>query len=106
MPRAKSQQSLKNWGDEDWGTKSGKNSTVGRNATGERYMPRKARESLSSAEYAATTRRKRRATRAGKQVAKNTPKAKAATRAARINPGKARSTKKTTRKATRRRKRK
>ena len=51
------------WTKEDWGTKSGKPS----GKTGERYLPRKARESLSSAEYAATTKAKRAGTKAGKQ---------------------------------------
>jgi len=62
-----SQKSLKKWTKEDWGTKSGKPSTQGPKATGERYLPKKARESLSSAEYAATTRAKREGTRKGKQ---------------------------------------
>ena len=61
------QKSLKKWGDEDWGTKSGKPSTQGPKATGERYLPKKAREALSPAEYAATTRAKREGTRKGKQ---------------------------------------
>jgi hypothetical protein len=61
------QKSLKKWGDEDWGTKSGKPSTQGPKATGERYLPKKARESLSAAEYAATSRAKREGTRKGKQ---------------------------------------
>ncbi len=58
---------LAKWTKEDWGTKSGKNSTVGSEATGERYLPKKARESLSSKEYAATTRAKREGTAKGKQ---------------------------------------
>ena len=59
----KSQQSLKNWGDQDWGTKSGKKSSE----TGERYLPKKAREALSDSEYAATTAAKRKDKAAGKQ---------------------------------------
>ena len=55
MALAKSQKSLKKWGKEKWGTKSGKNSTQGKKATGERYLPKKARESLSSKEYAKTS---------------------------------------------------
>ena len=47
MAKAKSQKSLSNWTKEEWGTKSGKNSTQGKKATGERYLPKKARESLS-----------------------------------------------------------
>jgi len=49
------QQSLKAWGDQKWRTKSGKKSSD----TGERYLPEAAIKSLSSAEYAATTRAKR-----------------------------------------------
>jgi len=70
MALKKSQQSLKNWTNEDWGTKSGKPSTQGPKATGERYLPKKARESLSSAEYAATSAKKREDTKKGKQFSK------------------------------------
>lgn len=41
MALKKSQQSLKSWTKEDWGTKSGKPSTQGSKATGERYLPKK-----------------------------------------------------------------
>ena len=61
------QKSLKKWTKEEWGTKSGKPSTQGSKATGERYLPKKARDALSPAEYAATTRAKREGTRKGKQ---------------------------------------
>ena len=64
------QKSMTKWTKEDWGTKSGKNSTQGPKATGERYLPKKARESLTSAEYAATTKAKREGTKAGKQFVK------------------------------------
>jgi hypothetical protein len=47
MPLKKSQKSLKKWTKEEWGTKSGKPSTQGKKATGERYLPKKAREALS-----------------------------------------------------------
>jgi hypothetical protein len=63
----KPQKSLKKWTKESWGTKSGKPSTQGPKATGERYLPKKARESLSDKEYAATTRAKRAGTKKGKQ---------------------------------------
>lgn len=63
----KPQKSLKKWGDEKWGTKSGKPSTQGSKATGERYLPKKARDALSPAEYAATSKAKREGTRKGKQ---------------------------------------
>ena len=39
MNLAKSQQSLKKWTKQKWRTKSGKNSTQGSKATGERYLP-------------------------------------------------------------------
>ena len=61
------QKSMTKWTKEDWGTKSGKNSTLGPKATGERYLPESAIKSLSPAEYAATTRAKREGTRKGKQ---------------------------------------
>ena len=48
------QKSLSKWTKEKWGTKSGKPSTQGSKATGERYLPKKAREALSASEYAAT----------------------------------------------------
>lgn len=70
MALAKSQKSLKKWGKEEWGTKSGKNSTQGKKATGERYLPKKARESLSDKEYARTTAKKRASMRKGKQHSK------------------------------------
>jgi hypothetical protein len=67
MAKAKSQKSLSKWGKEDWGTKSGKPSTQGSKATGERYLPKKARDALSPAEYAATSKAKQKGTRKGKQ---------------------------------------
>jgi len=74
MPLKKSQRSLKSWTKQKWRTKSGKPSTQGKKATGERYLPSAAIKSLSSAEYAATTRAKRKATKAGKQVSKQPKK--------------------------------
>jgi hypothetical protein len=70
----KPQQSLKNWTKQKWRTKSGKPSTQGPKATGERYLPEKAIKALSASEYAATTKAKRKATKAGKQVAKQPKK--------------------------------
>lgn len=60
---AKPQRSLKAWGEQKWRTKSGKPSSK----TGERYLPEKAIKALSPAEYAATTRAKRKGKAAGKQ---------------------------------------
>ena len=70
----KPQQSLKNWTKQKWRTKSGKPSTQGPKATGERYLPEKAIKALSPSEYASTTKAKRKATKAGKQVAKQPKK--------------------------------
>lgn len=70
MALKKPQQSLKKWTKQKWRTKSGKPSTQGAKATGERYLPSSAIKSLSPQEYAATTRKKRRDTKAGKQFSK------------------------------------
>ncbi len=58
-----SDNSLSKWTREKWGTKSGKPSSK----TGERYLPKAAREALSPQEYAATTRAKRIGKAMGKQ---------------------------------------
>jgi len=55
--------SLSKWTREKWGTKSGKPSLK----TGERYLPKAAREALTPQEYAATTRAKRLGKAMGKQ---------------------------------------
>lgn len=62
-----SQKSLVAWTKQKWRTKSGKPSTQGADATGERYLPEKAIKALSDDEYARTTAKKRAARRAGKQ---------------------------------------
>lgn len=72
--KTEAQKSMTKWTKEKWGTKSGKNSTQGKDATGERYLPKKARESLSSKEYAKTSAKKRADTAKGKQFSKQ-PKA-------------------------------
>ena len=64
------QRSLKKWGKQKWRTKSGKPSTQGPKATGERYLPSAAIKSLSNKEYAATTAAKRKGKKAGKQHVK------------------------------------
>lgn len=64
------QKSLSKWTKEKWGTKSGKPSTQGSSATGERYLPERARAALSGKEYAATSAKKRADTKAGKQFSK------------------------------------
>lgn len=82
-PKTKAQSNLSKWTKEEWQTKSGKPSTQGPKATGERYLPKKAISGLSAAEYAATSRKKRKGTAAGKQFVPNTKAAKTAGRAAR-----------------------
>lgn len=57
------QQSLKDWTEQKWRTKSGKPSSK----TGERYLPEAAIKALTPAEYAATTRAKRAGSKSGKQ---------------------------------------
>jgi len=81
--KTKAQSNLSKWTKEKWRTKSGKPSTQGPKATGERYLPEKAIKKLSAAEYAATSAKKRAGTKAGKQFVKNTPAAKKAGRQAR-----------------------
>ena len=70
----KPQKSLANWTRQKWRTKSGKPSTQGSKATGERYLPEAAIKALSPSEYAATSAVKRKASRAGRQVAKQPKK--------------------------------
>jgi len=55
--------SLHQWSEEDWGTKSGKKS----GDTHERYLPKAAREALSDDEYKRTTAKKRADTKKGHQ---------------------------------------
>ena len=69
-PKKKSTNKLSKWSKQKWRTKSGKPSGV----TGERYLPEKAIKSLTSKEYAATTKAKRKGTAAGKQFVKQPKK--------------------------------
>ncbi len=54
---------LAQWTHEEWGTKSGDES----GKTGERYLPKSARDHLSDAEYRRTTEKKRADTAKGRQ---------------------------------------
>jgi hypothetical protein len=74
---SKSQKSLKSWTKQKWRTKSGKPSTQGPKATGERYLPEKAIKSLSASEYASTSRAKRKGTAEGKQFVAQPKKVRA-----------------------------
>ena len=66
----KKSNSLSKWTKQDWGTKSGKPSSV----TGERYLPKKAIKKLTAKEYASTTRKKREDTKKGIQFSKQPKK--------------------------------
>lgn len=82
-PKTAKQRSLSKWTKEEWRTKSGKPSTQGPSATGERYLPTKAIKNLTASEYAKTTRAKREGIKRGQQFVPNTPAAKRAGRNAR-----------------------
>ena len=60
---------LSEWTDEQWGTKSGGQS----GETGERYLPKQAREALSDREYQRTSDKKRADTRRGRQFSAQPP---------------------------------
>lgn len=62
----KKDNSLVEWTKQDWRTKSGKPSSE----TGERYLPKKAIEHLSSKEYNKTSKLKREAMKEGEQFSK------------------------------------
>ena len=66
MALKKPQKSLKKWTAQKWRTKSGKKSSE----TGERYLPSSAIKALSASEYARTSAKKRKDTKAGKQHSK------------------------------------
>tara|TARA_R110000751_G_scaffold13832_2_gene45875 strand:+ start:498 stop:944 length:447 start_codon:yes stop_codon:yes gene_type:complete len=75
---AASQKSLKSWTKQDWRTKSGKPSTQGKSATGERYLPTNAIKAMDAGTYASSTAKKRKDTAEGKQFSKQ-PKSAAKT---------------------------
>ncbi len=81
------QKSLNKWTNEKWGTKSGKPSTQGKKATGERYLPKAARDALTSQEYAATSAAKRKGKASGKQFVKQPSKIAEKTAKFRANEG-------------------
>jgi len=57
---------LTQWTKQDWGTKSGHDSRE----TGERYLPKGAREALTPAQYKRTSAKKRADTKKGEQVSR------------------------------------
>lgn len=80
-PKTKAQKSLTKWTKEKWRTSDGK--PAERKGGTTRYLPDKAWKSLSASEKAATNRKKRQGSRAGKQFVANTRAAKAAGKNAR-----------------------
>ncbi len=80
MALAKSQKSLKKWTGQKWTTKSGKPSAK----TGERYLPKAAIKALTPAQYAATTAKKKKDTKAGKQHSAQPKKVAAKTKKYRV----------------------
>jgi len=68
--KKKATNKLSKWTKQKWKTKSGKPS----GKTGERYLPKAAIASLSTKEYAATTKAKRKGTAAGNQYVKQPKK--------------------------------
>ena len=74
MALKKTQRSIVEWGKKKWRTKSGKPSTQGKKATGERYLPEKTIKSMSDEAYASLTRHKQDKLRKGIQHAKGHPK--------------------------------
>lgn len=74
MAKKKSQKSLDRWTRQKWRTKSGKPSTQGPEATGERYLPEGAIMALSAEEYNRTTAKKKADTKKGKQFSRQPAK--------------------------------
>jgi hypothetical protein len=69
MALSAAQKSLKKWTKQKWRTKSGKNSVVGPDATGEHYAPDAAHRARSKSETARRDAIKKKTTEEGKQYA-------------------------------------
>ena len=65
MALKKTQRSLKQWTEQEWGTRSGKPSIQGKKATGEKYLPKAKRQAMSKSEYDRLTRLKRKSIKKG-----------------------------------------
>jgi hypothetical protein len=72
--------SLSKWTKQRWRTRSGRNSVVGKNATGERYLPSGVIRKLSKKQYNYTTMLKRKSIKKGEQYSRNSSKARKAVR--------------------------
>ena len=69
MQLKKSQQSLKKWGQQDWGYVSKGDKKKPKSKRG-RYLPKSVRQSLTPAQKAAENRKKRKANKSGRVSAK------------------------------------
>lgn len=78
-PKDNRQKSLQRWGAEDWQTREG-SPRARRNGETSRYLPKQAWEELSEEQRRATDRKKREASRTGRQFVSNTGPAKRARR--------------------------
>ncbi|MGW5669506.1 hypothetical protein [Micromonospora sp. NPDC003776] len=78
-PKDERQKSLQRWGAEDWQTREG-TARARRNGETGRYLPKQAWEELSEEQRRATDRKKREASRTGRQFVSNTGPAKRARR--------------------------
>jgi hypothetical protein len=83
LGRKREDNSLHQWTEEDWGTRSGEES----GKTGERYLPKDVRAALSDDEYARTTAKKRRDTKQGKQFSEQPDDVREKTAALRTHGG-------------------
>lgn len=81
MAKAKPQKSLDKWTKEKWRTSDGKKAQRKGGTT--RYLPDAAWKKLTPAERAATNKKKKKGSQAGKQFVPNTPAAKKAGKQAR-----------------------
>jgi len=76
MALKKTQRSLKQWTEQEWGTRSGKPSIQGKKATGEKYLPKAKRQAMSKSEYDRLTRLKRKSIKKGEQYSRDPRKKK------------------------------
>lgn len=76
MALKKRQQALRQWTEQEWGTRSGKPSIQGKKATGEKYLPKATRQAMSKSEYDRLTRLKRKSIKKGEQYSRDPRKKK------------------------------
>tara|TARA_S200002703_G_scaffold21429_1_gene18075 strand:+ start:745 stop:978 length:234 start_codon:yes stop_codon:yes gene_type:complete len=76
MALKKTQRSLKQWTEQEWGTRSGRPSIQGNKATGEKYLPKATRQAMSKSEYDRLTKLKRKSIKKGEQYSRDPRKKK------------------------------